>query len=287
MSKRIIVHHQEVNVKLECLAKDVLLPLQDLVDSTRHLVRVLSQQEQSDSADIKQSLVVDLENLLVEAQQLESDYYQIRAELQKIGQAGRHKDIDTEKEQERKLQRALTSTLTTWAREGSKFFDSVRLSLQTILDNFEALLGIKSSASVSSAVESAEQQASDSDAENKMEVFISLHNSRGGQENNLLTWESLLETIGQQVIHRPIYANESDVKTFIRGAKEPSNEGYVCVLIDDSQLIQRPGEQAKVDRHGRELLMIKEGSVKRQDVKRFVHLSGIYQYEKDKLVKIR
>lgn len=286
MSKNILDHHQIIADKLNNIGPVVVEPLNELLSPLENLVKVLKANADPKDIEVKENLISELKSLIEAAEQLDAKYNEEKTELEKIEQEGGHDDIDLEKEQENILHEKLKSLLAKGPWDQGKFFEGIKQNLQAICDNYEEMLGLKPKAKAAVPSDFAANEQVGSEESLEMNIFISLHNSRGGEQDAIKTWENLLLTIGRQVINRPIYAKEEDVQAFIRSAKDPNKEAYVCAVILKRNLMAPPGGVDLLDREGRKLLTVKEGTVSREDVQRFVHISGTYQYQKDKLVRI-
>lgn len=113
-----------------------------------------------------------------------------------------------------------------------------------------------------------------------VEAYILLYNADG---NNIPKWESALQMINKFIVSRPIYRHENEVKAALRAATNKMNEGYAVVFIHEEDIIKPSSDQCPHDRYGNELLVLREGAVKRENITRFVHKTGNYKYEDDKL----
>lgn len=114
------------------------------------------------------------------------------------------------------------------------------------------------------------------------EVFISLYAAGG---DNMQVWERLLGNLPKQVISRPIYANEEDVRELIRFKANNINEAYISVFVKNEDILQVPSDKIPKDRFGKALLMLKDKSIALENISRFVHTFGVYTYNKGRLIK--
>jgi intracellular multiplication protein IcmQ len=113
-----------------------------------------------------------------------------------------------------------------------------------------------------------------------VEVYIVLYNSDG---MNLQKWESILRSVEQHIISRPIYRYEKNARAALHAAVNKPNEAYIAVFIHEEDILAIAPERIPKDRHGIELLTLKDNVVKHQNIFRFVHVSGIYEFKGDKL----
>ena len=114
------------------------------------------------------------------------------------------------------------------------------------------------------------------------EIFILMYCADGG---SLTRWEKLLLSLEKQVVSRPIYANESDVRETIRAKKLADNEAYVSAYINKSDLLPVPADKIPRDRQGHPLLILKDGRFNNRLIHRFYHKSGVYAYRDNKLYR--
>ncbi|WP_419420330.1 Dot/Icm secretion system protein IcmQ [Legionella sp. D16C41] len=117
--------------------------------------------------------------------------------------------------------------------------------------------------------------------ENQQEVFISLYTSDGG---NIQAWERILFNLPKQIISRPIYAQEEDVKNLIKSKENKINEAYVSIWVDKDTILNLPPDKAPRDRFGKSLLTLKDRSIDLNNIDYFAHLSGTYRYQRGRLI---
>lgn len=116
----------------------------------------------------------------------------------------------------------------------------------------------------------------------QQEVFIGLYSTEG---NNLQAWERILANLPRQMISRPVYINEQDIKNLIKSKEKKINEAYVAIYINQNDILQMAADKAPTDRFGRPLLALKDRTLNLNNITRFVHLSGVYYYSKGRLIK--
>lgn len=115
-----------------------------------------------------------------------------------------------------------------------------------------------------------------------IEVYISLYQSEGG---NIAKWQSVVSTIAGYSMTRPVYRNEADIQEAIRAKEVRHNDAYVVVRIHKEDILPPFTEKPPVDRHGHELLHLREGSVRLENIVRVVHSSGQYDFRNGMLIK--
>ena len=114
------------------------------------------------------------------------------------------------------------------------------------------------------------------------EIFIALYSFDG---MNMQSWERIIMNLPKQMISRPIYANEDDVKTFIKTKENKNNEAYISMYIGQSDILVMSPDRTPVDKLGKPLLTLKDKALSLSNINRFVHSTGIYQYVHGRLVK--
>ncbi|WP_131781032.1 Dot/Icm secretion system protein IcmQ [Legionella gresilensis] len=116
---------------------------------------------------------------------------------------------------------------------------------------------------------------------NQQEVFISLYTSDG---SNIQAWERIILNLPRQMISRPIYANEEDVKNLIKSKENKLNEGYIAIFVDKNSILNLPPDKMPQDRFGKQLLTLRDRSLDLNNIHYFVHLSGTYRYQRGRLL---
>lgn len=116
----------------------------------------------------------------------------------------------------------------------------------------------------------------------QQEVFIGLYSSDG---NSIQSWERILSNLPKQIISRPVYANEKDVKDLIKTKEKKINEAYVSIYVNRNDLLSLAPDKVPVDKLGRPLLSLKNKSIDLENINHFVHLSSVYTYSKGRLQK--
>lgn len=116
----------------------------------------------------------------------------------------------------------------------------------------------------------------------KIEVYIAIYSSKGA---DISSWESIIKSLPQHLITRPIYADEKDVRDRLRNSANQVNEAYVSVLIPASAVIKLPQEKARKDKLGMNLLTVRDNAINVNEITRFDHLSGRYDISNGRLVK--
>ena len=116
----------------------------------------------------------------------------------------------------------------------------------------------------------------------QQEIFVALYSSNG---TNIQAWERILMNLPKQMISRPIYDNEEDVKALIKTKENKNNEAYVSMYVSQSDILAISADKVTVDKLGKSLLTLKDKSLSLDNINRLVHASGSYQYTQGRLVK--
>jgi intracellular multiplication protein IcmQ len=114
-------------------------------------------------------------------------------------------------------------------------------------------------------------------------VFILIYCAEG---TNLRQWETVINSLATHSMTRPIYKNESDVQTVIRGKANKQNDAYVALSITENDISPPFSAKIPVDRYGNELVVLKEGVVHQNNIEYFMHTSGRYIFQNGKLVRL-
>ncbi len=116
----------------------------------------------------------------------------------------------------------------------------------------------------------------------QQEIFVALYSSDG---NNIQSWERILTNLPKQMISRPIYASEEDIKNIIKTKENKNNEAYVAMYISQSDILPMAEDKIPLDKLGKQLLTLKDKSLSLDNISCFVHISGDYQYDQGRLIK--
>lgn len=116
----------------------------------------------------------------------------------------------------------------------------------------------------------------------QQEIFVALYSSDGG---NIQSWERILMNLPRQMISRPIYADEEDVKALIRTKENKLNEAYVSMYVSQSDILALSADKTPIDKLGKPLLTLKDKSLILDNINRFVHRAITYQYSQGRLIK--
>jgi intracellular multiplication protein IcmQ len=117
----------------------------------------------------------------------------------------------------------------------------------------------------------------------QQEIFVALYSSDG---NNIHSWERIIINLPKQMISRPIYAEEKDIKEIIKTKENKINEAYVSIYVSQTDLLPLSVDKTPLDKLGKPLLSLKDKSLKLDNINHFVHQSGVYKYFQGRLIKV-
>lgn len=184
----------------------------------------------------------------------------------------------TDKQSEEILQ-ALNEAIDTGPWEKSSFLRVIGKNLTEIRDNFVTQLNARSPAQIKAESNLANRIALRS---GQQEVYVSLYSADG---NNMQGWEKIVGNLPRQMISRPIYADEEDIKAVLKLKENKLNEAYVAIYINQTDVLTLSADRTSYDRLGKPLLSLKDKTLNLENISRFVHQSGVYKYERGHLIK--
>lgn len=114
-----------------------------------------------------------------------------------------------------------------------------------------------------------------------IKIYVSLYQS---DPHNLVKWENTLRSIKEYSINRPIYRFEEHIQEMIRAKHGSSNEGYVVIYVEPTDIIPAYAGKIIQDRFGHELLTLRDNSLQPKNIIEFVHQGRRYFYKESKLL---
>ncbi|MCC5791740.1 MAG: Dot/Icm secretion system protein IcmQ [Legionellaceae bacterium] len=177
------------------------------------------------------------------------------------------------------LKEALDQAISDGPWQESNFLRVIGKNLEDIRDTFVAEVEHHTASQVRTDANLAHRVALRS---GQREIYVSLYTSEG---DKLASWERILSNLMRQVTSRPIYADEQEVRKLIRGKDNPVNEAYVAVYVNQDDILELSPERTSHDRYGVPLIALKDRAIVATNISRFVHRSGVYQYEQGHLKK--
>ena len=189
------------------------------------------------------------------------------------------KDLLTD-EQNEAILKALNDAIEKGPWEKSNFLKVIGKNLIEVRDAYLSQLGASSQAQLKAESHLANRIALRS---GQQEVYVSLYSADG---SNIQSWERIVANLPRQMISRPIYADETDIKSIIKTKENKQNEAYVAIYINQSDILPLSSDKAPVDKLGKMLLSLKDKTLNLDNISRFVHMSGIYRLERNRLIKM-
>lgn len=183
------------------------------------------------------------------------------------------------KEQVEAVLQALNKALEVGPWKETTFLRVIGKNLQKIRDDLQNQLNPTTTVESKKSANLLDRVAARS---GQKEIFISLYAAGG---DTIQIWERLIANLPKQVISRPIYANEEDVREHIRFKANNMNEAYISIFIKNEDILDVPSEKIPKDRFGKPLLILKDKSIELENISRFVHAFGVYSYHKGRLTK--
>lgn len=183
-------------------------------------------------------------------------------------------------EQNARILKALNKAIEEGPWEKSNFLRMVGKNLIAIRDDFLTRLGAKSEHELKNESQLANKMALRS---NQLEIFISLYSSDG---INIQSWERIVANLPKQTISRPIYSNEENLKETLKLKDNKNNEAYVAIFIDKQDLLSLAPDKILKDKFGTPLLSLKDRTLNLENISRFVHVTGSYQFLRGRLIKM-
>lgn len=119
--------------------------------------------------------------------------------------------------------------------------------------------------------------------DDQIEAFVSLYNADGG---NLQKWEKLLQALDKQIVTRPVYNSENEIRSVMRAKTTRKNDAYAAFYINKADVIPPRDGKPPLDRVGNILLILKDNALKLENITRFYHESGIYVFKNNQLSRI-
>ena len=181
-------------------------------------------------------------------------------------------------EQSNAILKALDEAIENGPWQDSSFLRVIGKNLQQIRDKFANEMDLVKQ----EKDKKANLEANPAARTGQQEVFVSLYTSNGAVIQN---WERVIANLPQQIISRPIYADEADITNLIRSKENRNNEGYVAIYIQQSDILPLPPDKIPKDRFEKPLITIKNKAITLANISRFVHSSGVYTLENGRLVK--
>jgi len=186
---------------------------------------------------------------------------------------------DLTDEQNETILKALNEAIDSGPWDKSSFLRVIGKNLTQIRDDFISLLGAKSQSQLKAESHLANRIALRS---GQQEIYVSLYSADG---SNIQSWEKIVANLPRQMISRPIYADEEDIKAILKAKENKMNEAYVAIYINQTDILPLSPDKASFDKLGKALLSLKDKTISLDNISRFVHHTGVYQFERGQLIK--
>lgn len=183
-------------------------------------------------------------------------------------------------EQNEAILRALNEAIDNGPWDKSSFLKVIGKNLNEIREGFLTQLGSISASQLKIESNLANRIALRS---GQQEIYVSLYSSDG---ENLQSWEKIISNLPRQIISRPIYADEEDIKTAIKSKENKQNEAYVAIYINQTDILQLSPDKTAVDKLGKKLLTLKDRTINLDNISRFIHHGSLYKYDRNRLIKV-
>jgi len=165
--------------------------------------------------------------------------------------------------------------------EKSLFLKGIRKKLEELRQQYLEDLGFELPELAEAVSAVLDTQANAVKEEPLQEIFISLYNADG---NNIKKWEILINGLNRQIISRPILAREEDAQSLIRAKANLANEAYVILRVPKKDILPLPSNFAlSVGSLQGKIIKVREGSLKIENIIKFVHVSGNYTFQAGRL----
>lgn len=174
---------------------------------------------------------------------------------------------------------ALDEAINNGPWDQSNFLRAIGKNLNDIRENFVNQLDTRTRQQLKADTYLANRMALRS---GQQEVFVSLYSADG---TNMQSWERIVSNLPRQMISRPIYASEEQVRELIKIKENKQNEAYLGIYINQTDVIPLSPDKTLSDKLGNLLLTLKDKTLDLENISRFVHSTGIYQFDRGRLLK--
>lgn len=186
--------------------------------------------------------------------------------------------LDEETQANLEILKALNEAIEKGPWEHSPFFRGIGKKLQDLRNRFIQETGLEGIDLEQLQVKIIENTRFD----DHLKVYILLYQSEG---INIRKWFNVVTSLVEHSISRPVYKNEEDVKAAIRAKENKQNDAYIEVKVRKQAIYPSNNEKPRLDRDGRELLLLHDGAIQLKNITRFMHISGEYTLCEHSLIK--
>lgn len=120
----------------------------------------------------------------------------------------------------------------------------------------------------------------DSLGTNSKMVYVALFNAQG---DKLYTWHKFLtpQALFDHSVNRPIYSTQEDIDAMLRSKANKQQQAYLEIAIDKNDLLDTSEASPSQNPTNFELLRIKQGSLKAENIRSFFHAGKKYSVSSD------
>ncbi len=187
---------------------------------------------------------------------------------------------ETIQQKAEKLLKALDNALTDGSWDETNFILIIGKKLRLMRDTLAAQLKEVEDDSSSMSAFLSRKMAMQSTLK---EVFVSLYSIDG---TYLQSWERILANLRRQMVSRPVYANEADIKAIIKTKEKKINEAYVSIYVDPDDILDLGPDKIPMDKLGKPMLVLKDNAINLDNIDYFMHITGKYRYLRGRLIKL-
>lgn len=187
---------------------------------------------------------------------------------------------DTIQQKAEKLLKALDNALTNGSWDETNFILIIGKKLRAMRDTLASQLKEVDEDSSSTSTFLARKMAMQSTLK---EVFIGLYSIEG---TYLQSWERIVANLRRQMVSRPVYANEEDIKAIIKTKEKKINEAYVSIYVDPNDILDMGVDKIPIDKLGKPMLVLKDNAINLDNIDYFMHITGKYRYVRGRLIKL-
>jgi len=187
-----------------------------------------------------------------------------------------NKDENRDVELGKKLIKSLNKLLKKGDWTSSLFLRTARRRLAALRDEAQKLID-QAHAKTTAEKESVAKKEL---PQGYIRAYIYLYQSQG---SNLKLWEDMLKSLAKYSVTRPVYIEETHIREIIRSSTDIDRHAYAVVAIKEEDILKLG--KPSVDRHGHELLTLRETAVKIENILEFVHANKThYNFVNNKLI---
>lgn len=152
-------------------------------------------------------------------------------------------------------------------------FNILKTQLQSLSEKIDRELGSKRQKPA------AEQANADQLAKDEALVYVSLFNVQG---NNLNSWQKLLEpkALYDHSVNRPIYYRQEEIEEMLHNKTNKDQNAYFVIVVNKNDIMSDETTTTLHDPNGFPLLRLKQGALKNDKIRLFVHKNLSYTIDK-------